>query len=374
METIPLNAKVECRDGLCGESITVVVNPATHKVTHFVVRCDDVGDHDQRLVPVDRVTDTSSDLIRLDCNKEDLAAMQPFLETQYIRTEEPVPTYAAYDSYMFPYATSIEPVDMAVEVERVPPGELAVHRGTRVEALDGHVGEVGELLIDPASGDVTHLIMREGHLWGKKDVTLPLSAIDYVEEDTVYLKLDKKAIDMLPTIPVKRSYEGEKAGVILIAKVYDTPEQAGRALDFVEELHKRKTVKIHNAAVLVKEEDGTTSLQDTRDIAPRKGRWLGAVTGGLIGLVGGPVGVVVGALAGAGAGQVAAGKLDFGFSDKFLEEFQRHLQPGRSALIVLAEHKWGDDLKSALGTGEGVLLQQTITDELVEELIQEDGQ
>jgi hypothetical protein len=168
METIPLNAKVECLDGPCGESITVVVNPTTHQVTHFVVRPDDVLGLDQRLVPVDQVLDTSSDLVRLDCNKEDLAEMQPFLERQYIKTEQPIPTYEAYDSYMFHYATYAGPVDVIQEVERVPPGELAVHRGTRVEALDGHVGGVGELLIDPASGDVTHFIMREGHLWGQK--------------------------------------------------------------------------------------------------------------------------------------------------------------------------------------------------------------
>ena len=139
-------------------------------------------------------------------------------------------------------------------------------------------------------------------------------------------------------------------------------------------MHRRKTLKIINAAVLVKEEDGTTSVSDTRDIEPRRGRWLGAITGGLIGLVGGPAGVIIGALAGAGAGHVAADKIDFGFSDKFLAELEEHLQPGKSALILLTEHRWGDDLRGILGGGEGVLLQQTITDALVEELLQESDQ
>jgi hypothetical protein len=41
---------------------------------------------------------------------------------------------------------------------------------------------------------------------------VPVSAIDYLFEDTVYLKLDKSAIEQLPTVPVRRHYaspEGE---------------------------------------------------------------------------------------------------------------------------------------------------------------------
>jgi hypothetical protein len=46
--------------------------------------------------------------------------------------------------------------------------------------------------------------MREGHLWGQRDVTIPISKIDRMEENTVYLKLDKESVEALPTIPVRR--------------------------------------------------------------------------------------------------------------------------------------------------------------------------
>ena len=95
-------------------------------------------------------------------------------------------------------------------VERIPPGELAVRRGTRVEATDGYVGQVGEFVVEPESGHITHLVLLEGHLWAKKEVTLPLSAIDHSEGDTVYLNLDKKAVEALPTVPVRRHYGGGK--------------------------------------------------------------------------------------------------------------------------------------------------------------------
>ena len=47
---------------------------------------------------------------------------------------------------------------------------------------------------------------------------------------------------------------------------------------------------------MVKGVDGTISVQDKKEIESKKRRLLGAVTGGLIGLVGGPVSVAVGAL------------------------------------------------------------------------------
>ena len=84
--------------------------------------------------------------------------------------------------------------------------------------------------------------------------------------------------------------------------MFENPDGAGEALKFVEDLHRKKTIKILNAAVLVRAEDGSASVKDTRDIASSKGDLLGVITGGLIGLVGGPAGVVVGALAGAGVG------------------------------------------------------------------------
>lgn len=56
------------------------------------------------------------------------------------------------------------------------------------------------------SGHVTHLVLMEGHLWGKKEVTLPLSAIDHAEADTVDLKLSKRAVKELPAVPIRRRH------------------------------------------------------------------------------------------------------------------------------------------------------------------------
>jgi hypothetical protein len=58
--------------------------------------------------------------------------------------------------------------------------------------------------VAPADERVTHLVLREGNLWGQKDVTIPVSQIERIEANTVYLKLDKRNIEALPSVPVQR--------------------------------------------------------------------------------------------------------------------------------------------------------------------------
>jgi hypothetical protein len=48
---------------------------------------------------------------------------------------------------------------------------LALSQHDSVEATDGHVGNIAEFLIDPRTDAITHLVLREGHLWGRKYVT-----------------------------------------------------------------------------------------------------------------------------------------------------------------------------------------------------------
>ena len=155
-----------------------------------------------------------------------------------------------------------------------------------------------------------------------------------------------------------------------MASVYDNPDEARRALDHAEDLHRRKTIKIRNAALLVKDEEGKLSVQDTRDVDAKHGRLFGAVSGGLIGLLAGPGGAVIGALAGAGVGRFAADKIDMGFSDEFLGNLEKYLQPGSAAVIVLVEHEWAEQMQRAWGDLEGVVFQQTLTDKLVEDFLQ----
>lgn len=243
----------------------------------------------------------------------------------------------------------------------------AVRPGAHVEATDGRVGVVSELGAAEGS-DASHFVLQEGHLWGKKVVTLPLSAVDRVEGDTIYLKLDKKAVEKLPTIPLKKAFVKGEEDIELVVRVFDSPERAAEALEFVKSLKQRRVIKLLNAAILTKEKDGQFSVQDSKEITPKKGRILGAITGGLVGLLAGPGGMIVGALAGLAAGGAAGKYIDEGFSDKFLQNLEQYLQPGKAALILLMEHHWVQPASEAMSDLGGFVFQQTITDRLAEDL------
>lgn len=203
---IPVNAQVQCADGPAGHSSVVILNPITLRVTHIAVKPKGFL-QPERLVPVEYVTTSTPHEIQLRCTLQQLADMETFIDVAFIPPNEPYLAYEAEEFMFLPYVQAQEDEMLPVETERIPPGELAIHRGAHVQATDGRVGTVDEFLVDLSDGHITHLVLREGHLWGQKDVTIPVHQIDHIGEDTVYLKLDKNSVAKLPAIPVKRWYE-----------------------------------------------------------------------------------------------------------------------------------------------------------------------
>ncbi len=212
---IPLNAQVECTDGVYGRSAFVLIDPVVDQVANLVVK-EDSSPNTEYIVPVKFVTETIAGTICLSCSKAELEKMDPFIKTRFIQEKMP-DRYSRYGGgmsglgslYYMPYATPDRTVYEKEEIQQIPPGELTVRRGTRVEATDGYVGKVDEFVVHPDTGHITHLVMREGHLWGKKDVIIPLSALKPMGdtyEDTVFLNLDKQQIEALPEFPLTRRW------------------------------------------------------------------------------------------------------------------------------------------------------------------------
>lgn len=367
MVEIPINAVVECTDGRVGISTHVIIDPTARKITHLVVSNEEAIGARNWLVSMDVVSESTHDLILLSCTKEELTSMEPFDELHYIEVSHDEADYPADAYYLSPFVSPLRTDYVPVAVERIPQGELAIRRGALIEATDGYVGRAGEFLIDPESGEITHLILEEGHLWGKQEITIPFSAIDYSADNTIFLKLDKKEISYLPTIPLRRHYRkpGKSGELELIVAVYNQAKEASMSLKALKD---KAGDKVRNAAVVVKDEDGKTNFTETQDVDAKHGRIFGAVSGGLIGLIGGPAGVIVGALAGAVTGGFVAKHVDMGFSDEFLERLQELLQPGSSGLLVLVEFQHADDVAETLSENAGVVLRHTLADEIIERL------
>lgn len=217
---ISLHAKVECLDGICGKVSQVIVNPVTQIITHIVVQSSSLKasnqQSDQRLVPFSQIILADPELVQLRCTKANLAAMEPFTETHYAKVEVPNYNITAIQSFelsadptplmALPYAVPTITGSVAVEDERIPLGEVNVRRGAVVEATDGQVGHVDEFLLDAATGHLTHLVLRQGHFWGAKDIAIPLKAVQEMVGNLVLLKLDRQAVAALPQIPIHRNY------------------------------------------------------------------------------------------------------------------------------------------------------------------------
>jgi hypothetical protein len=193
MLEIPLNANVVCLDGHAGKSTHVVIDPRKRVVTHVVVKGDKDFAAQDRLVPIDHIHSSTRDVIRLNYTLEEFAQLPPFSETRYVDYDYAYSDAADYGGYVSvysgmpgPYAIPTAPTGHIPMVdEAMPQGERALMQGAKVQATDGAVGTVGELIIDGQSGAITHFTLQEGHFWGKREVTLPLSAVDHAEENTV---------------------------------------------------------------------------------------------------------------------------------------------------------------------------------------------
>lgn len=201
MKHIPLGAQVHCSDGAAGRSTCLIVDPIGEIVTQVVVYDRGRPIELERVVPIERIAETTHDSISLDCTRDELRELPTFDSVGYIPREDDAGTR----TFFWPFARP-EAVTLPLEHERVPLGELALRHGADIEATDGRVGKLGELLVDD-DRRITHIVLMEGHLWGRREVAVPVSMIQDAEDELVRLRVDRDAVEKLPAIPVKRGYD-----------------------------------------------------------------------------------------------------------------------------------------------------------------------
>ena len=203
MIDLPMNAEVYCSDGIAGRFTYAIGNPMNRRITHLVVKSYRPPFREY-LVPVDQVEETTDDRIKLKCTREALQKMDPFVVEDSLRTE--LPAYEAFANTPAVPEVTTQIVTTYIPVQRrnIPQDDVALRRGARVEATDGYVGQVDELLINSKDMQVTHLVLLERHIFQKREITIPISQIDHIAEDTIYLKLNRQSIEELPTTPIQR--------------------------------------------------------------------------------------------------------------------------------------------------------------------------
>ncbi len=202
MIVLPPKARVDCSDGIAGFITYMIANPESRQITHLVVK-NIRPPFRESLVPVEQVEATSPEWIQLKCSLNELDKMEPFEYESYVRSDELGMIPQPYDLLALGTTSATDAMYDQMIFRNIPQGEMAVRRGARVEATDGYVGRVDELLVSSHTLEVTHLVLIERHVFQRREITIPVSQIDHVDEDTIFLKLDKQGVAELPPTPAQ---------------------------------------------------------------------------------------------------------------------------------------------------------------------------
>jgi sporulation protein YlmC with PRC-barrel domain len=217
-----VGATVSCTNGDCGKLTRVIIDPIGRTLTHIVVepRHEERG----RLVPLHLVQTSTPEKIELACTLHEFNLLDPSRDTDYFPMDQGQGSY--YGGYARGYGYGYGSAYFlpyygyggmgygygwgrdSVSYDAVPAGEVTIRRGDAVHATDGDVGHIAGLVIGTPTGDVTHVLLQEGHLWGKRDVSIPISSVTRVGE-TVQVGLTKNQIDALPSIDIDHPETGQ---------------------------------------------------------------------------------------------------------------------------------------------------------------------
>ena len=136
--------------------------------------------------------------------------------------------------------------------------------------------------------------------------------------------------------------------ISVFAAFYNNEPKAGEVLTRLKKLDKDGAIKIIDAAVMVKAEDGRkVKVNETAEFTAKKGGVRGAVMGGVLGIIFPPSILVMGAV-GAAAGAARGHFTDQGFKNNLLKEIGENLPPGGSCIVAVVEEKWMTQLSTAL--------------------------
>ncbi|HEU0025526.1 MAG TPA: DUF1269 domain-containing protein [Ktedonobacterales bacterium] len=141
---------------------------------------------------------------------------------------------------------------------------------------------------------------------------------------------------------------------------------ASDALHTLEEAKREKLIGIEDAAVITKDADGKVKIKETADMGAGKGATIGAITGGVLGLLAGPVGWV--ALGGGVVGALAAKLHDAGFPDDQLRQIGEKLTPNSSALVAVIDHRWVAEVERELARQRADMVKQALSDDIQRQL------
>lgn len=204
MMPLPIGATIRCRDGAAGRLKNVVLDAEDDEVTHLIVERGRLL-HRDIVVPIGWVDWTSEDEIVLKATVAELEALPDYDELDFVEPEvklKPAGEYRSQDTRFWRSAHAAVGGNIWIaRIERLGlhDGEVFLERGLPVVTRDERqVGEVDQLVIEPASRRVTHLVVRRGWLWKRQARMVPMGRVTQVTEAGVRLDMTVEEFDQAP--------------------------------------------------------------------------------------------------------------------------------------------------------------------------------
>jgi sporulation protein YlmC with PRC-barrel domain len=200
---LELGKRARCSDGAARELVDLVLDAGSRRVTQLVVQPKH-NPGDARLVPVELAAAGEHE-ISLRCTEKQLEEMSLVHESAYVGTGEQVEEeedgweVGVRDMQVIPdYLPTAAPGDLAPEVvvtyDRVPKGEIELRHASDIFSADRHhLGSVDGVVVD-ADGRISQLLLGRGHLWWKREISIPAEAVAELTNDMVTLGVSKSEL------------------------------------------------------------------------------------------------------------------------------------------------------------------------------------
>jgi uncharacterized membrane protein len=133
----------------------------------------------------------------------------------------------------------------------------------------------------------------------------------------------------------------------IIFAVYDTEDGAAGAVESLKAMDKSNAIDIIDAATLIKDAEGNSTVKQESLPSVKKGVRVGALIGGAVGLLF-PPSILAAAALGAGVGAGGAKLAKMALENDDLKAAADKLEPGSSAFIAVVDNAWVKQLQEAI--------------------------
>ncbi len=158
------------------------------------------------------------------------------------------------------------------------------------------------------------------------------------------------------------SEKAAASNATMLAIRFDHPLKAQECLMAMLRLAGDNVMRIEDAAIVDKDDNGKIRLRQSKDISAGQGATSGGLYGSLIGIIGGPIGMIAGGALGAAAGGLWGKLRDIGIDDDHMKSMGERILPGENLLFLLLHDVNRVRFSRELKRFDGTLFESTADD------------